>query len=46
MSPTLRLDPADEATHENTGESNFNESMYFKRAGASELPLADREFQR
>ncbi len=29
MSPTLRLEPADEFTHENTGESNFNESMYF-----------------
>ncbi|MFQ5416975.1 MAG: hypothetical protein ACE5FL_08005, partial [Myxococcota bacterium] len=28
-SPSLRLEPADEWTHENTGESNFNESMYF-----------------
>jgi hypothetical protein len=27
--PALRLDPADEYTHDNTGESNFNESMYF-----------------
>jgi hypothetical protein len=26
---SLRLDPEDEYTHENTGESNFNESMYF-----------------
>jgi hypothetical protein len=25
----LRLDPADEFMHENTGESNYNESMYF-----------------
>jgi hypothetical protein len=26
---SLRLEPADEHLHENTGESNFNESMYF-----------------
>jgi len=25
----VRLEPADEFTHENTGEANFNESMYF-----------------
>jgi hypothetical protein len=25
----VRLEPADELMHENTGESNFNESMYF-----------------
>ena len=29
MAPRIRLDPADEYLHENTGESNFNESMYF-----------------
>jgi hypothetical protein len=27
--PAIRLTPADEYLHENTGESNFNESMYF-----------------
>ena len=27
--PAVRLEPADEYLHENTGESNFNESMYF-----------------
>ena len=26
---SLRLEPADEFMHENTGETNFNESMYF-----------------
>jgi len=29
MVSRIRLDPADEYMHENTGESNFNESMYF-----------------
>jgi hypothetical protein len=29
MSASLRLEPADEYPHENTGEGNFNESMYF-----------------
>ena len=28
-SAKVRLDPADEFMHENTGEPNFNESMYF-----------------
>jgi hypothetical protein len=27
--PAIRLEPADEYLHENTGEPNFNESMYF-----------------
>jgi len=27
--PTLRLEPSDESMHPNTGEKNFNESMYF-----------------
>jgi hypothetical protein len=29
MPSPFRLEPADEYTHENSGESNFNESMYF-----------------
>jgi hypothetical protein len=29
MSTSLRLEPADEYMHENTGEPNYNESMYF-----------------
>jgi hypothetical protein len=29
MSPRIRLEPRDEFMHENTGEPNFNESMYF-----------------
>ncbi|MDH3212007.1 MAG: hypothetical protein OEM05_05940 [Myxococcales bacterium] len=29
MATSLRLEPADEYMHENTGESNYNESMYF-----------------
>jgi hypothetical protein len=29
MASGVRLEPADEFLHENTGESNFNESMYF-----------------
>jgi hypothetical protein len=29
MAPRIRLEPADEYLHENTGEPNFNESMYF-----------------
>jgi len=28
-SRSVRLEPADEWMHENTGEPNFNESMYF-----------------
>jgi hypothetical protein len=27
--PTIRLEPADELMHANTGEAHFNESMYF-----------------
>jgi hypothetical protein len=27
--PTIRLEPSDEYMHRNTGEANFNESMYF-----------------
>jgi hypothetical protein len=27
--PAVRLEPADEYLHENTGEPNYNESMYF-----------------
>jgi len=29
MTPRIRLEPRDELMHENTGEANFNESMYF-----------------
>lgn len=29
MSTRIRLEPRDEYLHENTGEANFNESMYF-----------------
>ncbi len=29
MSTSLRLEPSDEYLHENTGEPNYNESMYF-----------------
>ncbi len=29
MSARIRLEPRDEYLHENTGEANFNESMYF-----------------
>jgi hypothetical protein len=29
MAQRVRLDPQDEFMHDNTGESNFNESMYF-----------------
>jgi hypothetical protein len=34
--PSLRLEPADEYMHANTGEPNFNESMYFNFFDAKE----------
>ena len=36
MSTRIRLEPRDELMHENTGEPNFNESMYFNFFDTSE----------
>jgi len=36
MAHRIRLEPADEGMHENTGESNFNESMYLNFFDAAE----------
>jgi hypothetical protein len=36
MTPRIRLEPRDELMHENTGEANFNESMYFNFFDAAE----------